>query len=58
MPMLATYRIVDGHCGHWSDPPADQASYHNFISRFSQGIGGYRAVLFLEDGLADHHRRA
>jgi len=20
VPMLATYRIVDGHCGHWSDP--------------------------------------
>jgi endoglucanase len=49
VPMLATYRIVDGHCGHWSDPPADQASYHNFITRFAQGIGDYRAVLFLEE---------
>ncbi len=48
LPMLATYRIVDGHCGHWAAPPADQASYHNFIERFAQGIGDYRAVLFLE----------
>ncbi len=48
VPMLATYRIVDGHCGHWADPPADQASYHDFIQRFAQGVGSYRAVLFLE----------
>jgi endoglucanase len=49
IPLLATYRIVDGHCGHWSDPPADQASYHDFITRFAQGIGDYRAALFLEE---------
>ncbi len=48
VPLLATYRIVDGHCRHWSDPPADQAAYHNFIAGFAQGIGSYRAVLFLE----------
>jgi endoglucanase len=48
VPLLATYRIVDGHCGHWSDPPGDQAAYHNFIEGFAQGIGSYRAVLFLE----------
>ncbi len=48
IPMLATYRLVDGHCGHWSDPPADVASYEAFISRFAQGVGSYRAVLFLE----------
>ena len=48
VPMLATYRLVDGHCGSWSDPPADQASYHRFITSFARGIGGYRAVLFLE----------
>jgi endoglucanase len=48
VPMLATYRLVDGHCGRWADPPTDQASYHNFIERFAQGIGSYRAVLFLE----------
>ncbi|MHB8657906.1 MAG: glycoside hydrolase family 6 protein [Solirubrobacteraceae bacterium] len=47
-PMLSTYRLVDGHCGHWSDPAAEQLAYHNFIERFAQGIGGYHAVLFLE----------
>ena len=48
VPLLATYRIVDGHCGHWADPAADQAAYHNFIEGFASGIGSYRAVLFLE----------
>jgi endoglucanase len=48
VPLLATYRIVDGHCGHWADSPADQAAYHNFIEGFAQGIGSYRAVLVLE----------
>jgi endoglucanase len=49
VPMLATYRVVDGHCGRWADPPQDVASYHNFIQGFAQGIGSYRAVLFLEE---------
>jgi endoglucanase len=48
IPLLATYRMLDGHCGHWVAPPADQASYHNFIQGFASGIGSYRAVLFLE----------
>ncbi len=48
VPLLATYRIVDGHCGHWSDRASDVASYHNFINGFAAGIGSYRAVLFLE----------
>jgi len=48
VPMLSTYRIVDGHCGHWADPPAAQLSYHNFIESLSQGIGDFRAVMFLE----------
>jgi endoglucanase len=48
VPMLSTYRVVDGHCGQWADPPADQLSYHNFIEDLSQGIGRFRAVMFLE----------
>ncbi len=50
VPLLATYRILNGLCsGHRSsDSPADAASYHNFIEGFAQGIGSYRAVLFLE----------
>jgi endoglucanase len=49
VPMLATYRLVDGHCGNWADTAADQQRYHDFIENFAQGIGDYRAVLFLEE---------
>ncbi|HEV7174210.1 MAG TPA: glycoside hydrolase family 6 protein [Solirubrobacteraceae bacterium] len=48
VPMLATYRLVYGHCGHWSDPVSEQQAYHDFMSRFAAGVGGHRAVLFLE----------
>lgn len=50
VPLLATYRILNGLCsGHrLSDSPAEAADYHNFIEGFAQGIGSYRAVLFLE----------
>jgi endoglucanase len=48
VPLLATYRILHGLCGHASDSPGDAASYHDFIEGFAQGIGSYRAVLFLE----------
>jgi endoglucanase len=48
VPLIATYRVVDGHCGNWADPPADQASYDSFIAGFANGIGRHRAVLFLE----------
>jgi endoglucanase len=48
VPLLATYRILHGLCGHTSDSPADAASYHDFIEGFASGIGSYRAVLFLE----------
>lgn len=48
VPLLSTYRVVHGLCGHASDSRADVASYHNFIQRFAAGIGSYRAVLFLE----------
>ena len=37
-----------GCAGIASDSPADAASYHDFIEGFAQGIGSYRAVLFLE----------
>ena len=48
VPMMSTYQLVDGHCGHWADPPSTVAAYHNFIDGFAAGIGSYRAVLFLE----------
>jgi len=48
VPLLATYRVVHGLCGHASDSRADVGSYKGFIDGFSKGIGSYRAVLFLE----------
>jgi endoglucanase len=48
VPLLATYRIVHGRCGHASDSRSDVASYKGFIDGFAKGIGSYRAVLFLE----------
>jgi endoglucanase len=48
VPMLASYRVVDGHCGHWTPTAGDRASYHAFITSFAHGIGRHRAVLFLE----------
>jgi endoglucanase len=48
VPLLATYRVVHGLCGHASDSPGDVASYHDFINGFASGIGSYPAVLFLE----------
>jgi endoglucanase len=48
IPMLATYKIVDHHCGGWADPPADQTAYHTWITNLAEGIGNTPAVLFLE----------
>jgi endoglucanase len=48
VPMIATYRIVDGHCGNYSDPPSERAAYLKWITGLAYGIGSYRAVLFLE----------
>ena len=48
IPLLSTYKLVDGHCGGWSDSPTDQAAYHTWISQFADGIGSFKAVLFLE----------
>ena len=48
VPLIATYRVVHGLCGHASDSRADIASYKGFVDGFAKGIGSYRAVLFLE----------
>jgi len=48
VPLLATYRVVHGLCGHASDSRTDVASYMGFIDGFAKGIGSFRAVLFLE----------
>lgn len=48
VPMIATYYLVDGHCGHYSDPSWRQAAYHRWIGGLAAGIGDYRGILFLE----------
>ncbi len=50
VPMLSTYRIVQGECkaGGFPDTPAQIASYQDFVRQLSYGIGNFRAVLFLE----------
>jgi endoglucanase len=48
VPLISTYRVVSGHCGRWSDPPAAQAAYHAWITSLAEGIGPHPAVLFLE----------
>jgi endoglucanase len=48
VPMLSTYRLVDGHCGNYADPAAEQIAYEGWITGLAQGIGTHPAVLFLE----------
>jgi endoglucanase len=48
VPMISTYRVTDGHCGHWTPTSADVSSYHAFANQFANGVGRHRAVLFLE----------
>jgi endoglucanase len=48
VPLLATYTLVHGARGN-GDSPAQVTAYQNFINGFAQGIGSYRAVLFLEE---------
>ena len=48
IPMISTYRVVNGHCGNYTPPPSELAAYDRWIAGFGRGIGGRRAVLFLE----------
>jgi endoglucanase len=48
IPMISTYRIVDGQCHNGDDSVADAAAYATWIKSFAEGIGTHRAVLFLE----------
>jgi endoglucanase len=54
VPELSTYWLVDAHlihphCGRYSDSPARQAAFHNWIANLAAGIGYYRAIVFLEE---------
>ncbi|HWE33745.1 MAG TPA: glycoside hydrolase family 6 protein [Solirubrobacteraceae bacterium] len=66
VPMLSTYWLVDAavihpRCGHYSDSPARQAAWQQWIQNFANGIGDYRAIVFLEEdslitvGCLSHH---
>ena len=50
VPMMATYRVVSNQCrdGGRADSPSQVADYHRFVDGLAQGIGNFRAVLFLE----------
>jgi endoglucanase len=48
IPMLSTYRIVDGQCRGANDTAAAAAAYATWIRSFAEGIGTHPAVLFLE----------
>jgi endoglucanase len=48
VPEFATYYLVNGHCGQYSDPSWRQGAYHKWIQSLAGGIGEYRAVVFLE----------
>jgi endoglucanase len=48
VPLIATYRVVGGSCGNYSDSAAQEQSYDRWIDGFAHGISSYRAVVFLE----------
>jgi endoglucanase len=48
VPLLATYRLVDGHCGNYTPSASEVAGYHDFIDKVAAGIGSYPSVMFLE----------
>jgi endoglucanase len=47
VPLISTYTLVAGHCP--GDTPAEQAFWNNWVRGLARGIGGYRAVVFLEE---------
>ncbi len=47
IPLLSTYALVHGARGN-GDTPAQVAAYQSFVNGFAQGVGSYKAVLFLE----------
>ena len=49
VPELSTYDLSSHGCSHSSDPPGRVGAYHEFIQSLANGIGGYRAIIFLEE---------
>jgi endoglucanase len=53
IPELSTYWLVDANiihpqCHHYSDSPARQKRFHNWVENLAKGIGDNRAILFFE----------
>jgi len=48
IPILTTYRLVDGQCEGNLDTEASEARYHRWIEGLAAGIGNYPAVLAME----------
>jgi endoglucanase len=53
VPELSTYWIVDPplthpDCGHYSDTPAREREYDQWVTNFASAIGDRRAIVFLE----------
>jgi endoglucanase len=53
VPELATYYLVEAkrihpQCRHYSDAGWRQAAFHRWMQSLAQGIGNYRAIMFLE----------
>jgi endoglucanase len=53
VPELSTYWIVDPalthpDCGHYSDTPARESAYDQWVTNFADAIGDHRAIVFLE----------
>jgi endoglucanase len=53
VPEFATYYVTDSKrshpaCGHYADPNWRVHAYHNWIESLAQGVGNYRAVMFME----------
>jgi endoglucanase len=48
VPMFSTYWLQNDRCRQWSDPASRAQAYHNWIRTLAAGVGGYRAILFLE----------
>jgi endoglucanase len=53
VPEFATYYVVESkrshpQCRRYADAPWRQAAYHRWTESLAQGIGNYRAIMFME----------
>jgi endoglucanase len=48
VPLLATYRFKHTSCGGYGDTRAEADRYKRWYTKFAQGIGNHRAIVFME----------